>query len=342
MLEKSENDSVNSSYGGNGVYMATAEQIKSLLRSHFGDDTERFYTIALQVAAHEAAHGHGALAHDIRDIVDKARREKPSVIVKFPTDMRGLVLSEEPQTPKAALVLPDLLRDRIDRIIHEYRQQEKLKSHGLGNRRRVLLVGAPGTGKTMTARVLAHELRLPLHTIQVDRLVTKFMGETSAKLRQIFDLIQEQIGVYLFDEFDAIGGERSLDNDVGEMRRVLNSLLQFIEQDSSDSLIVAASNNPRLLDSALFRRFDDVLHYHRPQESERKHLIENVLGSFLGSRFGWRSVLSESDGLSHAEVDHACKDAIKQAILSDKSKVSATLLRVMLKERQGTHVRPKG
>lgn len=322
--------------------MATAEQIKSLLRSHFSDDMERFYTIALQVAAHEATQGHGALAHDIRDIVEKARRERPSIIVKFPTEIRGLVLSEEPQTPKSALVVPAAVKERIERIIHEYRQQEKLKSHGLGNRRRIMLIGAPGTGKTMTARVLAHELRLPLHTIQVDRLVTKFMGETSAKLRQIFGLIQEELGVYLFDEFDAIGGDRSLDNDVGEMRRVLNSFLQFIEQDSSDSLIVAASNNPRLLDYALFRRFDDVLHYERPEVSERKLLIQNILGTFLGSRFAWKAVLAESSGLSHAEIDQACRDAIKQAILIDKSSVNATQLRQMLKERQNAHVRPKG
>jgi SpoVK/Ycf46/Vps4 family AAA+-type ATPase len=120
-----------------------------------------------------------------------------------------------------------------------------------------MLVGPPGTGKTLTARVLAHELRLLLHTVQVDKLVTRFMGETSAKLRQIFDLIQQVTGVYLFDEFDAIGGERSLENDVGEMRRVLNffySLLNKLDQ----IVVFAATNSPKLLDRALFRRFDDI------------------------------------------------------------------------------------
>jgi SpoVK/Ycf46/Vps4 family AAA+-type ATPase len=189
----------------------------------------------------------------------------------------------------------------------------------------------------MSARVLAHELRLPLHTIQVDRLVTKFMGETSAKLRQIFDLIQQERGVYLFDEFDAIGGERTLENDVGEMRRVLNSFLQFIEQDTSDSLIVAATNSPKLLDRALFRRFDDVLYYGWPGEEERKRLIRNVLGSFLSPRFAWSAVLAESKGLSHAEIDQACRDAIKHCILADENTVSPALLRRMLKERQNMH-----
>jgi SpoVK/Ycf46/Vps4 family AAA+-type ATPase len=111
----------------------------------------------------------------------------------------------------------------------------------------------------MTASVIASELELPLYTVQVDKLVTKFMGETSARLRQIFDNVEIQQGIYLFDEFDAIGADRTLDNEVGEMRRVLNSFLQFIEQDASDSIIIAATNNQKMLDQALFRRFDDVL-----------------------------------------------------------------------------------
>jgi SpoVK/Ycf46/Vps4 family AAA+-type ATPase len=320
--------------------MATADQIKSLIRSHLSDDDERFYTIALQVAAHEAMQGHGDLAHDIHDIVDKAKRTRGSnVLLKFPVELQGMVFSENTEIPLASLVLPERLRDRIGRIIHEHRQQEKLKSHGLSNRRKILLVGPPGTGKTMTARVLAHELRFPLHTIQVDKLMTKFMGETSAKLRQIFDLIRDETGVYLFDEFDAIAGERSFDNDVGEMRRVLNALLQFIEQDASDSLIIGATNNPRLLDRALFRRFDDVLYYHLPDAAARLRLIENVLGTFIGEAFTSEKVIKASKTLSHAEIDHACRDAIKEAILQDQQTVCEAGLVKTLRERRQTHQR---
>lgn len=314
--------------------MPTAEQLKSLIRAHFGRDGERFLTVALQVAAHEAQQGHGALAHEIRDLIDKARKDIRLTEVRLPQDLRGLVLSEESKAPKASLVVPVELGKRVERIIHEYRQQHKLRNYGLSHRRKVLLIGPPGTGKTMTARVLAHELKLSLHTVQVDKLVTKFMGETSAKLRQIFDLIQQQPGVYFFDEFDAIGGERTLDNDVGEMRRVLNAFLQFIEQDASDSVIIAATNSPKILDRALFRRFDDVLYYELPSEVNRKVLIQNVLGSYLAPGFIWKAVLSDCNGLSHAEIDQACRDATKQAILTDKVKVSPDLMRQMLKERQ--------
>ena len=316
--------------------MATAEQVKALIRSFCDENTERFKTVALQIAAHEAKQGHDTLATDIRDLIERERRKATPKIIPFPQDLSNLVSVESSAVLKSSLVISHELGKRIERIIHEYRNRERLKAYGHGHRRKILLAGMPGTGKTMTAKVLAHELKLPLNTIQFDRLITKFMGETSAKLRQIFELIGTQLGVYLFDEFDAIGGERSLDNDVGEMRRVLNSFLQFIEQDTSDSLIIAATNNPRLLDQALFRRFDDVLHYALPNETERRQLMENVLGTFLGKRFVWKKIVDESESLSHAEINHACRDSIKTAILSDNDTVTATLLLQTIHERQET------
>lgn len=322
--------------------MATAEQLKSLIRSHFSNETERFYTVALQVAAHEAKQGHDALAHDIRGIVDTERKKKGPRVLSFPNDLRGLVFTEEPTTSFASFVTSEDLSERIHQVVHEFRQQNKLKAHGLSHRRKMLLIGPPGTGKTMTARVLANELSLPLNTIQVDRIVTKFMGETSSKLRQIFDLMQEELGVYLFDEFDAIGGERSLENDVGEMRRVLNAFLQFIDQDTSDSIIVAASNNPKLLDQALFRRFDDVLYYDYPDPKMQQTLIENVLGSYKDSKLSWVTIKTACQGLSHAEIDIACRDAMKRTILDDKQKVTSALLVASLRNRKATQPDYKG
>ena len=315
--------------------MATGEQVKSLIRSHFGNDSERFYTVALQVAAHEARQGHGALAVEIRDLVDRERHSKSDGVRTVVSDLHGLVLTEEADTPKSALVIPTSLSARIDRIIREYRQRHKLEAYGLDHRRKILLIGPPGTGKTMTAHVLAKELHLTLHTIQMDRLLTKFMGESSAKLRLVFEMIQRECGAYLFDEFDAIGGERASDSDVGEMRRVLNAFLQLIDQDRSDSLIIAATNIPKLLDRALSRRFNDVLRYEVPQPADRKRLIANVLGCFLAQRFTWKQVIEQSEGLSHAEIDHACRDAIKDAILSEQSKVTAAKLLPILEERRG-------
>lgn len=317
--------------------MATAEQIKSLIKSHFRNDIERFYSVALQVAAHEAKQGHTIVANEIRDIIDAERKKQRLIKISLPTDLQGLVLTEKTDIPKSSLVIPIELDSRIERILHEYRKKNKLKSHGLIHRRKILLIGPAGTGKTMTSRILAHELNLSLYTIQVDRLVTKFMGETSSKLRQIFELINDVHGIYLFDEFDAIGGERSMDNDVGEMRRVLNSFLQFIEHDSSDSLIIAATNNPKLLDHALFRRFDDVLYYDIPNKENRKQLIKNMLGELVSSELSWSKILEVSNGLSHAEISHACHDAVKIVILTEVFKVNSSLLLKALEERKATH-----
>lgn len=314
--------------------MATAEQIKSLIRSHVTDNVEQFFSSALQIAAHEARQGHSALAHEIREMVNTAKNNRPlSNVLAFPNDLAGLIFTESPQRPLSSLVVDKNLNDRIKRIILEFKQQNKLKKHGLGHRRKILLSGAPGTGKTMTAQVLAYELKLSLHIIQMDRLVTKFMGETGAKLRQIFDRIRQAPGVYLFDEFDAIGGERNLGNDVGEMRRVLNAFLQFIENDTSDNLIIAATNNQRLLDRALFRRFDDILQYEIPDQQARERLIANLLGTFKSGRFPLANAARAGETLSHSEIDQVCRDAIKLAILNNKSNVTYKSFESLIKEK---------
>ena len=314
--------------------MASAEQVKTLIRSHFGNDPERFSTIALQIAAHEARQGHGSVANEIRVIVDRAK-SKP-VRITFHRELEDLVLESEPRHRLSELVVSDSLKNRIQRILKEHKQQHKLKKHGLNHRRKLLLAGPPGTGKTMTASIIAAQLSIPFYTILMDKLVTKYMGETSAKLRQIFDLIQRQQGVYLFDEFDAIGAERGLANDVGEMRRVLNAFLQFIELDKSESMIVAATNNLILLDQALFRRFDDVLHYKLPTRKETAILIDNRLGTFKG-RFSSEKIAAQVTKLSHGEIAQACDDAIKETILSDKKKVAKNLILTMLKDRHDAY-----
>jgi len=316
--------------------MANAEQLKSLIKAHLNDDESRFTTLALQIAAHEAKLGHSELAYEIKDLIDKKKLSKVVALKPFATDLGDLVMEITPRERKAELIVSPGIMEKLDRILLEYKQSHKLDKFGMTNRRKIMLTGAPGTGKTMTASILAQELKLPFYVILMDKLITKFMGETANKLRQVFDLIESTKGVYLFDEFDTIGGERAKDNDVGEMRRILNSFLHFMDKDKSDSLILAATNNLLLLDQALFRRFDDIIRYPLPAENEIKKLISNKLGAFKAA-FKLDPLTKIAMGLSHAEIASACQDAIKDAILQNKNKVDRTKLSRFLQAKRSVY-----
>ena len=314
--------------------MATANQLKTLIKSHFDDNSEKFNTVALQIAAYEAKLGHINLANDIRKIIDAEKFNKPKFRNIDPS-LQGLLLEIHPQEHLVDLVVDPQIKKRIERIINEFTYRDKLFRHNLENRRKILFSGHPGTGKTMTASVIANELHLPIYVVLMDKIVTKYMGETSAKLRQIFDYIEDVPAVYLFDEFDAIGGQRGKDNEVGEMRRVLNSFLQFIEREHSDSLIIAATNNLELLDQALFRRFDDVIHYQLPTDQEKIQLLKNRLsGNLLQKDIDL--ILPELTSLSHAEINQACLDAIKESVINEV-KISPDLVIKTIRERKSAY-----
>ena len=315
--------------------MAKADYIVSLIKSHYNNELERFTTMALQIAAHEAKLGHTLVANEIKTIIDKAKEGKHKTKT-FAPELQGLILENVPAVNLADMIASEDIKSKITRIISEFVQRDKLRKHDLENRRKILLSGPPGTGKTLTASIVANELNLPLYTILMDKMVTKYMGETSAKLRQVFDLIEQKQGVYLFDEFDAIGGERSRDNDVGEMRRVLNSFLQFIERDNSDSLIIAITNNKALLDQALFRRFDDVILYHLPDNDEKLALLKNRLSRY-SKKVNFNQLLPNINGLSHAEISLACLDAIKETILNEKQSMSNQLILKSIKDRNAAY-----
>jgi SpoVK/Ycf46/Vps4 family AAA+-type ATPase len=186
----------------------------------------------------------------------------------------------------------------------------------------------------MTASALAGELHLPLFTIVLDGLITKFMGETAAKLRLVFDAMQATRGVYFFDEFDAIGARRGERQDVGEIRRVLNSFLQFLEQDDSHSLIIAATNHPELLDRALFRRFDDVIEYAVPEPPIIEALLRARLDRFDTRGLAWKEAISLAERLSQAEITRAADDAAKAIILRGGKRITSEALIDALTERR--------
>lgn len=328
--------------------MATARQVIALLSSHAQGDEEQFFSIALQVAANEARRGRREVAEELRKMVDQARQAKArpqhrqgtgsdvAIPISRPRgELQGLLTATYPKTRLDDVVVRPEMRARLDRLIFQQRQRDRLREFAQTPSTRLLLVGPPGSGKTLTASALAGELHLPLFTVRLESVITRFMGETAAKLRLIFDQISSTRGVYLFDEFDAIGGRRTADNDVGEMRRVLNSFLQFLEEENStDSVVVAATNHPELLDRALFRRFDDILEYALPDDAAIKNVIAARLGSFAAKRIAWGKVLEAAAGLSQAELVRACNEVMKDAVLKARSTVSTEDLAASLRERR--------
>ncbi len=324
--------------------MASAEQLKALFQSHLDRDDAQFHAVAMQVAAHEAKLGHGKLARELRALIDEAKKKKASpenqfrpVPISQPKgELSALLAASYPKLRLPDIVLDQDIYERLTRIIKEQRQGAKLRSHGLIPRKKMLFVGPPGTGKTMSASVLAGELGLPLFVVRLEGLITKFMGETAAKLRLIFDALAQTRGVYFFDEFDSIGSQRGRSNDVGEIRRVLNSFLQMIEQDTSDSLILAATNHPDILDYALFRRFDDVVRFKLPDKTLAIRLIKTKLAAFPTSRIIWKQVAACTKDLSFADIAGACEDAIKDAIVNDRGKVSQKDLTRLLLDRKAS------
>lgn len=316
--------------------MATSKQITSLIKSHFNDTNDSFATIALQIAASEAKAGHRNLANEIRKLVDGAKVTRYRNAVVNP-DLRGLFLEKLPMETLSDLICSEDVRHRIERILLEFTNRDKLFRNNLENRRKFLFAGHAGTGKTMTASIIANELHLPLYVVLTEKLVTKYMGETSARLRQIFDFIEMQPAVYLFDEFDAIGGQRGKENEVGEMRRVLNSFLQFIERDRSESLIIAATNDLDILDNALFRRFDDVISYDLPDDCEILQLLKQKTDGLI-SEDKLIQLVKQMEGLSHAEITRACLDAIKESVLTGE-KLNVVQISAAVCERQMVYKR---
>lgn len=327
--------------------MAKAEQIKALLKSYLDGDEKRFFAVAMQIAAHQARVGHGIVAKELRTLIDEAKtRSKkrlfrgPVPIVQPRGELTSLFSASFPKVRLPDMVLPKIISSRLLRILKEHRHLAKLNSHGLSPRRKLLLLGPPGTGKTMSASALAGELSLPLFVIRLERLITKFLGETAAKLRLVFDAIAQTRGVYLFDEFDTIGTQRAMPNEVGEIRRVLNSFLQFIEHDESDSLILAATNHPDILDSALYRRFDDVINFEMPNSNQVIQTLKAKLASFPKKEFNWTELAQTANGLSYAEITRACEDAAKEMVINDLFNLSTDVLQKALLERKS--ISPNG
>jgi SpoVK/Ycf46/Vps4 family AAA+-type ATPase len=302
--------------------------LRTLIQAHATGDESTFRKAALQLAASESAAGHSRIAEELRGIVAKmppasARKSGNVVDIAQPRgDLADILDGGHREERLRDIVLREETRELLERIITENRSRSRLEKFGVGPRRRLLFHGPPGCGKTLGAAVLAGEMGLPLMTVRLDALFSRFLGATAVQLRAIFAEMPRRPGVYLFDEFDSVAKARGDAQDVGEMNRVVTAFLQLVDADTSGSLLLAATNHVELLDKAVFRRFDVIVPFEKPSHSQIADLLVLRLAA-LGLRAeDAAQVAAKAEGWSFADVARASDDAVRSMALAGHDRVS--------------------
>lgn len=314
--------------------MARGELIRKLILSHRRGNDDAFHAAALEVIAEEERKSNHRLAKDLLRILENG---SPKILTP-PVAEQGREALPKDRERQTCLVdvrqpdrhLEDILLGKdafqaVERILEEYRKAELLRVHGLKPATKLLFCGPPGCGKTLCAEIIASELGLPLLYTRFDSIVSSYLGETAANLRKVFEYASRGRWVVLFDEFDAIGKARDDSTEHGELKRVINSFLQLLDCFDSPSILIAATNHEQLLDPALWRRFDEVLMFPRPAVHETRALLAMKLKNFPRSGIDLKAAASRLKGMSHADVERVCFDAIKSAVLQGKDSVDQVI-----------------
>ncbi|NVJ08962.1 ATP-binding protein [Myxococcus sp. AM001] len=315
--------------------MAEGRLLRQLIKAGAQGDEDSFRRAAEEVIRDERIKKHHLLANDLERVLygEAAPKKVPSQvrpIRELPRDAeRGLDLISirEPVRTLQDIVLSDENRSVLDEVLIEHGRRDVLASHGLRPASRLLFCGPPGCGKTTAAEVIASELSLELAVIRFDAVVSSFLGETAANLRKVFEFLEREHVVALFDEFDAIGKERADASEHGELKRVVNAFLQMIDSFRGRSLIIAATNHERMLDQAIWRRFDEVLLFGKPTLEQIKGLVETKLRSIRHELpTGNRDFLHEFKGMSHADVERVIIRSIKLMVLKGREFLTPELV----------------
>ena len=306
--------------------MATEEQLKQIVRAHAAGDDALMKTTVLQIAAHEARQGHSALALELKEMVDGIDGSR-RIAVQTATAGRWLSVSKVTHS-LSELIAPEGIRSRIQRILLEYRNRQKLSSHGLNSRRKILLQGEPGTGKSLTAAILASELHIPLYTVWMGLLASENEAETDARMGQVLEVMQSSTGVYLFAGCERLDDARCLYSG-GWSKRWLPVLLK----DDSQSVLVAEWDGRPHLDRDLISKFDEILIYSLPTETEIRQLLECKMRGYQEDFAVSEDLVQAAMGMCHGEIVRACNETIKEHILSGEP-VSEELLYMLLLERR--------
>lgn len=312
--------------------MSRGDLLKRLFKSYAQRNDDSFNSVAIEIIAEERQKNHALLADDLQRILSNGSRNN---IVQERYDLSTLPKDRERQAilvdiRKAEKYLPDIVLSKenektVIEILEEYRRAEILYSHGVRPRTKLLFCGPPGCGKTLLSEVVAAELGLPILYTRFDAIVSSFLGETSANLRKVFDYAARERWVVFFDEFDAIGKSRDDVEEHGELKRVINSFLQLMDGFRGESLLIASTNHEHLLDTALWRRFDEILLLGYPTLNDIKRLLPMKLSGIRHSEIKPNLVASRLKGLSHASIERICYDAIRFCVLHDLSELTSNV-----------------
>jgi SpoVK/Ycf46/Vps4 family AAA+-type ATPase len=311
--------------------VTTGDLIRRLILAHLSSDEENFESAVRDLIGEERRKNHTIFAKDLERLLTSGngqRSPRTESLTRLPG--RGelprdkdraadLVEIIEPIRSVEDLVINERTRADIDRLINENRSAELLHAHGLKPSMRILFCGPPGCGKTVTAEAVANALYLPLVLVRFDAVISSYLGETAANLRRVFEYARGRPMVLFFDEFDAIGKRRDDAQEHGELKRVVNSFLQMLDRFRGDTLTIAATNHDRLLDPAIWRRFDSIVYFPLPTVEEIEQLLTRLWRQTPMVSMGRVPLIAESlVGLSHADVERVAVDSIKAMVLSNR------------------------
>lgn len=306
--------------------MARGELMKKLLASYGRD--EEFRAVAEQIINEEEKKNNLALARTLRrtlesrDLSAKAAERTLAPLIPFPDPASDFIERLEPTHDKSDIVLSAANVRVLLGLIKEFRRAEDIKRHGLSVRSKLLFCGPPGCGKTLCAEVFAAELGLPFFVVKLDRLISSYLGETAANIRKAFEFARKQPCVLFFDEFDALARSRDDTGEHNELRRVVNSLLLFIDRMEPRGFLIAATNLDGALDPAIWRRFDEVVWFEKPDRVMIQRYLRLKFKNIQTS-FDPTERADELKGFSFAEVERVCIQAIKALIIDRRKQVQA-------------------
>jgi SpoVK/Ycf46/Vps4 family AAA+-type ATPase len=306
--------------------MANSEHLLMLFRAFRDRNEAGFQRIAESIISDELAANHHALAREMQKVLEEPKNSRPIPIrpnglASLPRDRRSgeeLITYEEARMDPERLILCERTRKQVARIIDEHRNRTRLAKHGLQPKTKILFWGPPGCGKTLTAHFVAQEMSLPLGLVRLNALISSFLGDTASHIQRVFDLGKSTPMVLLLDEVDAIAKNRDDPNDVGELKRVVNSLLQAMDSfQPAEGLAIAASNHQYLLDPAIWRRFDDVIFFPPPTARERELLLHRLLNG-IEHEVPLAALVKKTSSLSFADIERVVTESIKTVVLENR------------------------